>query len=223
MDPTSQPLPLRVDIVSDVVCPWCIVGFRQLSKALEAMPGAFDVEFHWHPFELNPTMPPEGQGLREHLAEKYGNTSQHNGGARERLIALGDSLGFRFDYSAGLRMVNTFSAHQLLYWAAGQGRQTELKLALFEAFFSNGEDVSDLEVLAATASKVGLNKKLALEVITDQRHSKDVRAEQQHWIEQDVYSVPVFVFNEKYSVPGAQESETFIRYLRKIWHKESVE
>lgn len=223
MNPESQLLPLRVDIVSDVVCPWCIIGFKQLSKALDSMPGVFDVEFHWHPFELNPAMPPEGQDLREHLAEKYGSTLQKSNGAREHLMALGASLGFKFDYSHGLRMVNTFSAHQLLYWAGEQGLQTELKLALFEAFFSDGDDVSAPEVLAVVASKVGLDQKQALEVITGQRYADHVRAEQQQWVEQDIYSVPVFFFNGKYSVPGAQDSETFIRYLGKIRDKESTE
>ncbi len=223
MSPQSQPLPLRIDIVSDVVCPWCVIGFKQLSKALDSMPGIFDAEFHWHPFELNPNMPPEGQNLREHLAEKYGSTGEKNNGARERLIALGDSLGFKFDYSSGLRMVNTFSAHQLLYWAGEQGLQTELKLALFEAFFSDGDDVSDLGILAAVASKVGLDQERALEVVTSQRYADRVRAEQQQWVEQDIYSVPVFFFNEKYSVPGAQDSETFVRYLGKIRDKESTE
>ncbi|MEH6556194.1 MAG: DsbA family oxidoreductase [Oceanicoccus sp.] len=220
MNLQPQPLPLRVDIVSDVVCPWCIIGFKQLSKALDSMPGMFNVEFHWHPFELNPAMPAEGQDLKEHLAEKYGSTQQKNSGVRERLITLGDSLGFKFDYSNGLRMVNTFSAHQLIYWAGEQGLQTELKLALFEAFFSNGDDVSNLEVLAAVASKVGLDQKQALDVVMDQRYAGHVRAEQQQWVEQDIYSVPVFFFNGKYSVPGAQDSETFIRYLGKIRDKE---
>jgi predicted DsbA family dithiol-disulfide isomerase len=223
MKPLFQPLPLRVDIVSDVVCPWCIIGFKQLSKALDSMPGLFDVEFHWHPFELNPNMPPEGQDLREHLAEKYGSTTQKSSGARERLVALGDSLGFKFDYSKGLRMVNTFNAHQLLYWAGEQGLQTELKLALFKAFFSEGNDVNDADVLATVASKVGLDRERAIGIVAGQHYAGQVRAEQQLWVEQDIYSVPVFLFNGKYSVPGAQDSETFIRYLGKIREKESAE
>lgn len=115
---------LRIDIVSDVVCPWCIIGYKQLQQALQSAPTDYDIDLHWQPFELNPQMPPEGQDMREHLAQKYGSTAEQSRGARERLTALGDSLGFHFDYSGDMRMVNTFRAHQLLHWAAGRvGRQ----------------------------------------------------------------------------------------------------
>ena len=131
----SAAMKLEVDIVSDVVCPWCIIGYRQLQKALDMMPGEFAVDIRWHPFELNPGMPPEGQDVGEHLAQKYGTSPEQSQAARSRLTSLGDSLGFKFDYSPGMRMVNTFRAHQLLHWAAEQGLQTPLKLALFETFF----------------------------------------------------------------------------------------
>ena len=166
-------------------------------------------------------MPLEGQDLREHLAEKYGSSQQKSSGARERLVALGDSLGFTFNYDRGLRMVNTFSAHQLLHWAGEQGLQTELKLALFTAFFTDGADVSNVNVLVSIAVDVGLSGQQASDVLAEQRYAKQVRAEQQLWSEQDIYSVPVFLFNQKYSVPGAQDSETFTRYLKKIIEKES--
>ena len=122
-------MPLRVDIISDVVCPWCIIGYKQLQRALDSLPGQFEVTLRWHPFELNPDMPAEGQDLREHLAMKYGASPEQGRAARSRLAALGESLGFTFDYFDGMRMVNTFKAHQLLHWAEGQGRQTALKLA----------------------------------------------------------------------------------------------
>ena len=168
---SSAPLPLQVDIVSDVVCPWCIIGYKQLMKALAALPGQFDVTLRWHPFELNPRMPGEGQDLREHLAQKYGTSPAQSQGARARLAALGESLGFTFDYFEGMRMVNTFRAHQLLHWAGEQGRQTELKLALFEAFFSRREDVNDPEVLAAVAGRAGLDSAQAGAVLSDARYA----------------------------------------------------
>jgi predicted DsbA family dithiol-disulfide isomerase len=212
----SQPLPLLVDIVSDVVCPWCIIGYKQLMKALDALPGQFEPTLRWHPFELNPRMPEEGQDLREHLAQKYGTTPTQSQGARARLTALGESLGFTFDYFDGMRMVNTFRAHQLLYWSAGLGLQTELKLALFAAFFSRRKNVNDPQVLADVAQSVGLDPASALAVLSDHRYADAVRAEQQVWLERDVHAVPTFVFQQQYMVAGAQESEAFIRLLRKI-------
>lgn len=219
---TSQDsgLPLRVDIVSDVVCPWCIIGYKQLLKAFATMPGRFAPEIHWHPFELNPQMPPEGQDLAEHIARKYGTSPAQSLAARSRLAELGKSLDFHFDYSDDMRMVNTFRAHQLLHWAGQVGCQTELKLALFTAFFTEHKDVSVPEVLVAVAADVGLPAEEATAVLSDERYAKDVRKQQQYWVEREVYAVPTFYFQEKYLVPGAQESDTFARLLEKIYARE---
>jgi predicted DsbA family dithiol-disulfide isomerase len=216
----SQVAPLQVDIVSDVVCPWCIIGYKQLQKALGILAGQFDVTIRWHPFELNPRMPEEGQDLREHLSQKYGSTTEQSKAAKARLMTLGESLGFTFDYFDEMRMVNTFRAHQLLHWAGEQGRQTELKLALFDAFFRLREDVSDGQVLAAVAGRVGLPVTEALEVAEDGRYAQAVREEQQIWLDKEVHAVPTFFFNQKYMVPGAQEAETFVRVLNKIQVKD---
>jgi predicted DsbA family dithiol-disulfide isomerase len=215
-------LSLQVDIVSDVVCPWCIIGYKQLMKALNSLPGQFEVTIRWHPFELNPAMPMAGQDLREHLAQKYGTTPEQSQGARARLSALGEALGFRFDYFDGMRMVNTFRAHQLLHWAAGQGRQTALKLALFEAFFSRREDVNDVGLLAEVAARSGLDRALAANVLSDARYAQAVRDEQQYWLERDVHAVPTFYFQQQYMVPGAQEAEAFVRLLQKIQSRAGV-
>ena len=216
MPEQPQPRPLRVDIVSDVVCPWCIIGYLQLQKALDSMPGQFDVSLRWHPFELNPQMPAGGEDLRGHLARKYGASAEQGRAVRSRLTALGKSLGFTFDYFDAMRIVNTFKAHQLLQWAAEQGRQTDLKLALFEAFFSRREDVSDLDLLAAVADRVGLSPTEAVAVLATGRYAVAVREEQQAWLDREVHAVPHFLFNERYVVPGAQEAETFVRFLTRI-------
>jgi predicted DsbA family dithiol-disulfide isomerase len=207
---------LQVDIVSDVVCPWCIIGYKQLMKALATLPGYFDVAIAWHPFELNTGMPQEGQDLREHLAQKYGTSPGQSQAARTSLSQLGESLGFTFDYFDGMRMVNTFRAHQLLHWAAKQGRQTELKLALFEAFFSRRENVNDTTVLMEVATRVGLDGAEAQAVLVEQRYAQLVREEQQVWLEKEVHAVPTFFFQQQYIVPGAQESEALTRLLQKI-------
>ncbi len=214
--PQAQPMPLAVDIVSDVVCPWCIIGYKQLLKALATLPGQFDVTVRWHPFELNPRMPEDGQDLREHLTQKYGASPEQSQAARARLSELGDSLGFTFDYFDGMRMVNTFRAHQLLHWAGELGRQTELKLALFEAFFSRREDVNAPAVLAAVAGRAGLDSAQASAVLTDARFAGAVRQEQQEWLDREVHAVPTFYFQQQYIVPGAQDAEAFARLLQKI-------
>jgi predicted DsbA family dithiol-disulfide isomerase len=165
-------------------------------------------------------MPEEGQDLREHLSQKYGSTTEQSKAAKARLMTLGESLGFTFDYFDEMRMVNTFRAHQLLHWAGEQGRQTELKLALFDAFFRLREDVSDGQVLAAVAGRVGLPVTEALEVAEDGRYAQAVREEQQIWLDKEVHAVPTFFFNQKYMVPGAQEAETFVRVLNKIQVKD---
>ena len=216
MDNTLALIPLRIDIVSDVVCPWCIIGYRQLARALDELDGVFDVQVHWQPFELNPNMPTEGQDTREHLAQKYGTSSEQSRQARDRLSALGESLGFKFDYFDGMRIYNTFKAHQLLHWAAEQGRQTELKMALFEAFFSRRENVGDNAILAEVAQRVGLSDTEAMAVLESARYAQTVREEQARWLDREVHAVPMFFFNDGYPVPGAQEAETFVRILKRI-------
>ncbi|MCR9106781.1 MAG: DsbA family oxidoreductase [Gammaproteobacteria bacterium] len=221
MPETDRSMPLHIDIVSDVVCPWCVVGYLQLQKALATMPGVFEVTVRWQPFELNPQMPPEGQELREHLRQKYGSTPQQGSAARQRLVEFGQALGFHFDYYDGMRMVNTFRAHQLLHWAEGFGLQTTLKMALFEAFFSQRQDVNDPAVLVRCAQDVGLDAVEASAVLGDGRYEDDVRRAQRHWQEREVYAVPAFFLQERYQVPGAQESPTWIRLLNKIHQRES--
>lgn len=216
MDNTQALMPLRIDIVSDVVCPWCIIGYRQLARALDELDGVFDVQVHWQPFELNPNMPTEGQDTREHLAQKYGTSSEQSRQARDRLSALGESLGFKFDYFDGMRIYNTFKAHQLLHWAAEQGRQTELKMALFEAFFSRRENVGDNVILAEVAQRVGLSDTEAMAVLESARYAQTVREEQARWLDREVHAVPMFFFNDGYPVPGAQEADTFVRVLKRI-------
>ena len=219
---TAHPTPLEIDIVSDVVCPWCIIGFRQLQTALSRLPGRFEPTIRWHPFELNPDMPPGGEDVREHIARKYGSTRAQSDAARERLHSLGESLGIRFDWFEGMRIVNTFRAHQLLAWAAGTGQQTELKLALFEAYFSRREDVSDPELLATVAARAGLSAGQAAEVLAEGRFAAAVRAEERTWLERDIHAVPAFIFNQRAFVPGAQDAAVFERVLLRLADREAA-
>jgi predicted DsbA family dithiol-disulfide isomerase len=211
---TTPPQALRIDIVSDVVCPWCIIGYRQLAKALQATGAAHEI--HWHPFELNPDMPPEGQNLRDHLAEKYGTTREQSEDSRVRLTAIGAELGFAFSFADDMRMHNTFNVHQLLHWADRQGRMHDLEQALFTAHFTHRRDLSDLGVLADVAAEVGLARAEALAVLQDQRFSSEVRTAENAWLNQGIRGVPAVIFNRRHLVSGAQGVENYTRILEQL-------
>lgn len=212
--PNHTAATMQIDIASDVVCPWCIIGYKQLERALQNT--GTPAEVHWHPFELNPQMPEEGEDLQQHLSAKYGTTVEDSRKARERLTAIGAELGFTFDYADDMRMVNTFRAHQLLRWARTQGREHRLKMALFEAFFTNRENVNDPEVLANTAASIGLDRAEALAVLRDARFANAVRGAERLWTERGIQGVPAMVFNQKYLVTGAQGTENFTSILRQL-------
>tara|TARA_R110002111_G_scaffold199875_1_gene265285 strand:- start:111 stop:764 length:654 start_codon:yes stop_codon:yes gene_type:complete len=211
---TDPEASLRIDIVSDVMCPWCIIGYRQLVLALQATGTAHEI--HWHPFELNPDMPKEGQNLREHIVEKYGSTPEQSEQSRQQMTRLGVDLGFDFQFTDDTRMHNTFQAHQMLHWADQQGRKSDLKLALFGAHFTQGRDLSDAAVLAEVAGEIGLDPSQALAVLADQRFAADVRQEQNFWIQQGIRGVPAVVFDRQHLVTGAQGVDSYTRILKQL-------
>lgn len=204
---------ITVDIVSDVVCPWCIIGYKKLEKAMAQLEGKARFELAWHAFELNPSMPPEGQDIAEHMAQKYGATPEQSKANRERLRSAGSELDFEFSYGDKMRMVNTFDAHRLLHWAGETGKQTALKLALFKAHFTDGKDVSDHETLISVASSVGLDEKRARDLLSTNLFAEEVRATEAEWQERFITGVPAFIFNKKFMVPGAQEIEVFANII----------
>jgi len=202
---------LTIDIVSDVVCPWCIIGYKQLKKALDVADTQADIK--WHPFELNPNMPPEGQNLREHISEKYGTSPAESARSRAHMTQLGVELGFEFNFDDSMRMYNTFLAHQLLHWADQQDMQHQLKLELFRAHFTANRNLADINILADCAAIVGLPKNDALAVLNDQRFAHSVREEQQVWLRRGIQGVPATVFNRRHLVSGAQGEEGFAKVL----------
>ncbi|QFT71461.1 DsbA family oxidoreductase [Ruegeria sp. THAF33] len=204
-------LPIRVDIVSDVVCPWCVIGYHQLAKA--ARDTQTELDIHWHPFELNPQMAEGGKNLRDHLASKYGTTLEGSIKARARLTEMGAALGFTFNYADDMRMYNTFRAHQLIDWAAEPGNGHEMKQALFSAFFTRRENVSDIQVLADAAAGIGLNRADALDMLQSQDRANHVRQKEQFWISRGVQGVPAMVFDKRHLVTGAQGEENYARIL----------
>lgn len=210
---------LRIDIVSDVACPWCIIGYRQVQKALDAIGGEVETETYWHPFELNPDMPPEGENSGDHIARKYGTTKEQSQKNRERMAGIGEALGFEFNFGPESRVRNTFKAHLLLGWVGekmGPAKQTELKMALFKAYFQENADVNDDDMLLDIAESVGLDREEAKAKLTDTDHIVRVRAEQNAWRARDINGVPAIIFDGKFMVPGAQDAETFERVIRKV-------
>lgn len=206
--------PLRIDIVSDVVCPWCVIGYRQLAEALKQTDTAHEI--HWHPFELNANMPSEGQNMREHIIEKYGSTKQESDASRVRLSEAGQEVGFEFNFNDDTRMHNTFNLHQLLHWADQQGRMHDLKQALFAAHFTHNRDISNIEVLADIAAETGLDRSEALTVLEDQRFALEVREAEKHWQQQGIQSVPAIIFNERHLVSGAQGVDNYLSILEQL-------
>jgi len=211
---TSMNSKLQIDIVSDVMCPWCVIGYKQLVTALEAT--GTPHEIRWHPFELNPNMPREGQNIREHVAEKYGSTKEQSDASRVRMTQAGAEVGFEFRYADDMRMHNTFNQHQLLHWAKQQGRMHDLKMALFAAHFTHGRNLSDDAVLADVAAQNGLDRTEALAVLTDQRFAAEVREAEQYWLNQGIQGVPAVVFNRRHLVSGAQGVENFTSILKQL-------
>ncbi|MEY4574941.1 MAG: hypothetical protein RL251_1063 [Pseudomonadota bacterium] len=222
---TGAAVPLRIDIVSDVVCPWCIIGLKQVEKALTLVGRDLVVETHWHPFQLNPNMPPEGEDTAEHIARKYGSTPEQSRANRQRLSDIGDSLGFAFNYGEGMRIYNTFNAHKLLtIFGSERGwkAQTDLKMALFKAYFQDRRDVSDTEVLCDIAEAQGMDRAVAAAWIADAALTESVRAEMAHWMDQNITGVPAIIFDQKFMVPGAQSAETFADVINKVLAKRAA-
>src|ERR1700734_973100 len=149
---------MKIDFVSDVSCPWCVVGLKSLEAALERVGSEVSAEVHFQPFELNPQMGPEGQDIVEHIAQKYGSPAADIGRRQEGLRARGEALGFHFGFQRRGRIYNTFDAHRLLHWAEAEGKQQALKHALFTAYFTEGRDPSNHDELVKVAGSVGLDE-----------------------------------------------------------------
>ena len=207
---------LKIDFVSDVACPWCIIGLRGLEQALANAADAVEADITFQPFELNPRMPAAGQNLVEHITEKYGSTAEQSAASRAMIRSRGAEVGFTFNMSEESRIYNTFDAHRLLHWAGTIGRQKELKLALFRANFTDGANLSDHAVLVEAAVAAGLDGDQAREVLALGRYAKEVRNAELEWTSRGIRSVPAIVINGKWLISGGQPAETFEKALRGI-------
>lgn len=208
--------PLKIDFVSDVSCPWCAIGLKSLEQALERIGGDVPTDIHFQPFELNPQMPPEGQDIAEHITQKYGSTPEQLARTQEGIRARGAELGFTFNMDKRSRVYNTFDAHRLLHWAELEGRQHALKQALFTAYFTDGRNPSDRDVLIDVATQAGLDPLRAREVLESGRYTDEVREREQLYGQRGVRAVPSVIVNDKYLIQGGQPVEVFERALRQI-------
>jgi predicted DsbA family dithiol-disulfide isomerase len=208
---------MKIDFVSDVSCPWCVIGLKSLEQALRKLP-ELEVELHFQPFELNPQMPAEGQDIDEHLQQKYGSTPAQMEATREAIRQRGAELGFTFTKGARSRVYNTFDAHRLLHWAGQQGGgfQRELKMALFSAYFTEGQNPGSHAVLLDAAASVGLDRAGATRVLGSSAYADEVREAQRFYQGQGIQAVPAVIINDRHLIQGGQPTEVFEQLLRQL-------
>jgi predicted DsbA family dithiol-disulfide isomerase len=199
---------IYVDIVSDTICPWCYIGKRRFERAL-ALSGRNDVAISWRPFQLNPDMPPEGMTRDDYVRAKFG------GGDRPRQIyqAIAESgreAGIEFQFSRIRRTPNTVLSHRLIHWSAKQERQEEVVGELFRAYFEDGLDIGNLEVLTDSARRAGLDQQLAHKYLQSDEGRQEVVASDVYARRLGINGVPCFIVNRKYAVSGAQPPSAFV-------------
>ncbi len=212
----TTPQPMRIDFISDVVCPWCVIGLKALEQALARTSDVVTPEIHFQPFELNPGMPPEGQNIAEHVMQKYGADPERSKGTRELIRNSAEALGFAIRTGPDSRIWNTFDAHRLLHWAELEGRQAALKMALFTAYFTEGRNPGDVEVLVDAAAAAGLDRDAARAVFASGAYADEVRRDAARWRNEGISAVPTVIINGKYAVTGGQPVETFENVIRHI-------
>ncbi|WP_371188763.1 DsbA family oxidoreductase [Thalassotalea maritima] len=209
---------LKIDIISDVVCPWCVIGYGRLKRALTDFGDDLNVNIQWHPFELNPNMPDYGENLREHLAKKYGTSKEDSIRARAMLTEEGKKIGFQFNFFDEMRIFNTHDCHQLLLCTESSDLQTELAEALFRHYFSD-QGTFELASLVKIANEADLAANEARQLLEEQTLSAQVREIEKNWHHQGINAVPLFVFNNSHALSGAQEVDTFKNLIASIIKK----
>lgn len=205
---------LRVDFVSDIVCPWCAIGLAALEQALARLDGEVVADIHVRPFQLNPQMAAEGEDIAGHLRAKYGMDDAQLAESQARIRERGAEVGIVFGQRT--RTWNTFDAHRLLHWAGIAGRQLALKRALLHAYFTDGLDVSDHATLVRVAGEAGLDGTRAAAVLASGEYADEVREEAQFFLRSGIASVPAVIIDQRHLVSGGQPVEVFERVLREI-------
>lgn len=212
---------VKVDFVSDVVCPWCAIGLSGFLLALQEVDQELVADIHLQPFELNPDMPAQGAPVQEYLRQKYGMSEEQLAQSQRTLEERGQEVGFVFRHALRLRTYNTFGAHRLLQWAGLAGElQLALKQRLQVAYFSEGLDISDKKVLQRLCVQVGLDGAEALQVLEQERYAQEVRAIEQYYQQRGIRSVPAVVLNDRHLISGAQPVAVYTQALRHIAQRE---
>ncbi|MRT92650.1 DsbA family oxidoreductase [Ancylomarina sp. 16SWW S1-10-2] len=204
---------IKLDIISDVVCPWCVIGYKRLEEAITEMGIQDKVEISWQAFELNPNMPMEGEDILEHVNRKYGSTPEQWRNSQANMQQLGKEVDFTFEFVEGKRIVNTRDAHVLLAYAKESGKQTELKMRLFEAYFSQGKNVSDREILLEEIKHIGLDADAAKEILENEDCRKQIIDKEAFWRNKGISSVPTIVINQSSSLVGSQTVDVYKQIL----------
>lgn len=211
---------IRIDFVSDVACPWCVIGLRSLEQALRTLAGDVEAEIHFQPFELNPNMAPEGQDITEHLTQKYGATPAQLEVTREAIRVRGEELGFVFGKGKRSRVYNTFAAHRMLHWAGLEDdqfkKQRALKHALFQAYFTEGFNPGEQSTLLRAVGQVGLDADKARQILESDAYVSEVREREEHYLARGIHSVPAVIINDHHLIHGGQPPQVFEQALRKI-------
>ncbi|WP_170363360.1 DsbA family oxidoreductase [Ruegeria arenilitoris] len=205
---------VKLDILSDPICPWCYIGKTNLDKALASVPDhPFVIE--WHPFQLNPDMPEGGMDRREYLERKFGGKE---GAVRAYapVVEHAEKAGLNIDFEAMKRTPNTLDAHRLIHWAGIEGKQNQVVDALFTAYFVQGRDIGDHEVLADIADSVGMDAAVVLKLLKSDADRDDIRQRDTHSREKGVNSVPTFIVDNQHAVPGAQPPELWAQVIGEI-------
>jgi predicted DsbA family dithiol-disulfide isomerase len=212
-------VPLKIDFVSDVVCPWCAIGLSALEIALSRLDGEVAVQMHFQPFELHPDMGPEGAEVVPYLSKKYGMSAEQVAQNQQAIAARGASVGFEFRMDRRSHTWNTFDAHRLLHWAGEEGsaaQQRALKHALLRAHFTEGENPGAPEVLLRCAVEGGLDATRAAAVIADDEFADAVRERERFYLDAGIHSVPAVIVNDRHLIQGGQPAEVFEQALRQI-------
>lgn len=207
---------LKIDIVSDIACPWCAIGYARLEQAMQQMAQDAAFSIQWHAFELNPEHGSEGEPILPALARKYGRSEDEMRAAQSDMTRIATDLGLNFEKMQERFTCNTFDAHRLVKWAEGQGRATEMKLALFEAYFGRADDVSNLDVLLRCVTEAGLDEAGGRAVLDSDEFAQTVRDDEATYQRAGVSAVPAFIINDKYLISGAQEPDTLVQAFREI-------
>jgi len=207
---------MKIDFVSDIACPWCAVGLASLQTALARLPADLPVELHFQPFELDPSMPREGRDIHELLAQKYGMTPEQVSASQENIRQRGEAVGFEFRMDRRTRSYNTFDAHRLLHWAGIEGHQAALKRALLKAYFTDGGDPSDPELLARVAAEVGLDGERARSILAGDEFAAEVRQRENFYLVAGIHSVPAVIIDDRHLIQGGQPPEVFEQALRQL-------